>query len=90
MTSEPNAVPSTKNCTPAMPWLSLAVAVRSTVPLTVALLAGAVIDTVGGVVSVLATFTVTNADCVRPAGSLATAPSTCEPLATDVAFHVML
>src|SRR5262245_42533193 len=67
VTSEPNAAPSTKNCTPATPWLSLAVAVRSIVPPTVALLAGAVIDTVGGVVSELDTVTVTDADCVRPA-----------------------
>ena len=43
--------PSSLNCTPATLVLSEAAAVTATVPLTVAPFAGAVIDTVGGVVS---------------------------------------
>ena len=45
------ALLSTRNCTPATPTLSVAVAVRVTVPETVALGAGAVMVAVGGVVS---------------------------------------
>src|SRR2546427_8842183 len=59
VTSAPNATPSTRNCTPATPTLSEAVAVTATVPLTVAPFAGAVTLTAGGVVS---TVTVTVAD----------------------------
>jgi hypothetical protein len=57
--------------------LSLAFAVTETVPFTVAPFAGAVIETVGGVVSVvLLTVTVTLALVVLfPAASLATALS---------------
>ena len=50
-TAVPRFVPSTWNCTLATPTLSLALAETVTVPATVAPLAGAVIDTVGGVVS---------------------------------------
>src|SRR5690349_16973269 len=49
--SAPRFAPSSLNCTPATPTLSLALAVIDTTPDTVALFAGAVIDTVGGVVS---------------------------------------
>ena len=52
VSSAPSSVaPSTLNCTPATPTLSEAVAVRVTVPDTVAPLAGAVRLTVGAVVS---------------------------------------
>ena len=50
--SEPRLAPSSLNCTPAIPTLSDAVADTMTdEPETVALFAGAVIATVGGVVS---------------------------------------
>jgi hypothetical protein len=51
VSSAPVAVPSTRNWTPATATLSLASAVTLTMPLTCAVLAGAVIETVGGVVS---------------------------------------
>ncbi len=59
---------SSRNCTPTTPTLSEALAVTVTVPFTVAPLAGAVILTVGGVVSggggggALFTVTVTGAE----------------------------
>ncbi len=51
VTSVPIFAPSTLNCTPAIATLSLAVAVRVTVPVTRAFAVGAVNVTVGGVVS---------------------------------------
>src|SRR5207247_2198184 len=51
VSSAPRAAPSRKNWTPATPTLSEAVAVTDTGPETVAPLAGAVMLTVGGVVS---------------------------------------
>ena len=54
VTSAPTFVPSTANCTPATPTLSEADAERATLPLTVAVFAGVVRLTVGGVVSLLA------------------------------------
>src|SRR5881409_437623 len=51
VTSAPTLTPSSLNCTPTTPTLSVALAETVTVPATVALAAGAVIDTVGGVVS---------------------------------------
>src|SRR5438034_7876440 len=73
--SVPRLAPSTLNCTPTTPTLSLAVAETVTaVPDTVAPLAGAVIETVGGAVSGLFTVTVTAAEVVvLPAASRATA-----------------
>ena len=53
VSSAANGLLSTRNCTPATPTLSEAVAVRVTVPETVALGAGAVMVAVGGVVSPL-------------------------------------
>ena len=47
----PTSVPSTRNCTPATPTLSLALAMTFTMSDTCALLAGDVIATVGGVMS---------------------------------------
>src|SRR5438128_8342752 len=51
--SAPNAAPSSRNCTPATPTLSEAVAVTVTTPDTVAPALGDVTLTVGGVVSVV-------------------------------------
>ena len=51
VSSAPRFAPSSLNCTPATLTLSDAVAVTVTVPETVAPAAGAVIETVGGVVS---------------------------------------
>ena len=76
MSSAPRALPSRKNWTPTTPTLSLALASTATVPPTVASLAGAVSDTVGGVVSVLDTVTLTAVAVVwLPAASRATAVS---------------
>ena len=49
--SAPSAAPSTRNCTPATPTLSDALAVTSSVPLTVAPPAGAEMLTLGAAVS---------------------------------------
>ena len=49
--SAPRVAPSNLNCTPATPMSSLALAVTLTVPETVVPAAGAVMLTVGGVVS---------------------------------------
>ena len=87
MSSAPTFVPSTLNCTPATPTLSEAFADTVTVFCTVALFAGAVMETVGAVVS-LFTVTVTMVDVVvlLPA-SRATAVKLYEPLATVVVFQ---
>src|SRR5262249_14661175 len=73
----PYAAPSSRNCTLATPWLSVAVAVSATaLPDTVAVFNGAVSVTVGGSVSVLKTLTTTGAEVVRlPTRSRATAVS---------------
>src|SRR5437879_13874527 len=73
VTSAPRLAASSLNCIPTTPTLSVALAETVTVPLTVAPAAGAVIDTVGGVVS-LRTVTLTAAAvAVLPAASRATA-----------------
>ncbi len=59
VSSAPTLVPSTLNCTPATPTLSEAFADTVTVFCTVVLFAGAVMETVGAVVSALFTVTVT-------------------------------
>ena len=72
----PKFAPSSRNCTLATPTLSEAVAVTDTVLEIVAPFAGAVMDTVGGVVSGVVLFTVmlTAALVVEfPAASVATA-----------------
>ena len=51
VSSAPIAAPSARNVTPARPPASAALAETATVPVTVAPFAGAVSDTVGGVVS---------------------------------------
>src|SRR5439155_327802 len=68
VSSVPSAAPSSKNCTPATPTLSAALAVTVSVPETVAPLAGELMLTVGGVVSgggPFETLTVTGAEVVR-------------------------
>jgi hypothetical protein len=86
----PRLAPSSWNCTLATLTLSVAFAVTLTVPETVAPFAGAVTDTVGGVVSgvELLTVTVTAAlVVVFPAPSFAIALSVCEPLVDFVVSH---
>src|SRR2546422_7272739 len=51
VTSAPRLAPSSLNCTPTTPTLSVALAETVIVPATVAPAAGAVSETVGGVVS---------------------------------------
>ena len=77
VSSAPRFAPSNWNWTPITATLSDAVAETVTLaPATVAPLAGAVIDTVGGVPSTLFTVTLTEADVVElPAASRATAVS---------------
>jgi hypothetical protein len=73
------------------PTLSLALAVTEVVPDTVAPPAGAEIETVGAVTSVLLTVTVTDDEVVLlPAASRATAVSMCEPFEVPVVFHETL
>src|SRR5258708_5917981 len=89
--SAPRLAPSSRNCTPATPTLSEALAVTVTVADTVWPLLGEVMLTVGGVVSEggpLATVTVTGAEVVRlPAASRATAVMVCEPLLAVAVFQ---
>src|SRR5881296_138461 len=71
VTSAPRFAPSSLNCTPTTATLSVALAETVIVPATVAPAAGAVIATVGGVVSGgAAVVNVTSADVARfPAAS---------------------
>src|SRR5207245_3261116 len=71
VTSAPRLAPSSLNCTPTTPTLSVALADTVTVPAMVAPADGAVIETVGGVVSGgAAVVNVTSADVARlPAAS---------------------
>src|SRR4051812_43035272 len=82
--SAPTSAPSRRNCTPLTPTSSSAPAVTDRVPLTVDPAAGAVTDTVGGVVSlgavndtvlselVAAALVLPAASVAAPAGTLAT------------------
>ena len=91
MSSLPRAWPSRRNCTPATPTLSEAVAETVTVLETVAPEAGAVIETVGAVVSgvVFETVTVTAEEVpTLPAASRAWAVSVWLPLAAAVVFQL--
>src|SRR5439155_1751048 len=91
VSSAPSAPPSRRNCTPATPTLSEAVALTVTVDDTVAPFAGDVMLTDGGVVSGGGTFdtvTVTVLDEYRrPSASRATALSVCGPFPTDVVLQ---
>ncbi len=85
--SAPRAAPSSLNCTPATPTLSAALAVTAIVPETVAPLAGEVMLTVGGVVS-LATAIVIGAEVARlPAASRAAAVRVWDPLLAVTVFQ---
>ncbi|HTP44344.1 MAG TPA: hypothetical protein VMJ13_07245, partial [Candidatus Acidoferrum sp.] len=91
VSAAPTFAPSTCNCTLATPTLSEAVTLTVTVPFTVALLAGDVIETVGGVVSALFTVTVTTALVAAfPAASFATAASVWLAFETEVVFQEKL
>ncbi len=80
VSSAPKAAPSSRNCTPATPRLSAALAVTLIVPETLVPFAGDAMLTVGAVVS-LAIVIVTGAEVVRlPAASRATAVSVYTPL----------
>src|SRR5205823_6837794 len=82
------ALPSIRTLHAALPILSEAFARTVTVAVTVAPLAGAVIATVGGVVSTFDTVTVTAGDVHgRPGASRASAVSVCEPLLAVAVFH---
>jgi len=88
VSSAPRLLPSTRNCTPATPTLSLAVALTVVVPDTVAPFAGELMLTVGAVVSVFDTVTEIADEVVRfPAASRATAVNVCDPLLTVVVFQ---
>jgi hypothetical protein len=87
VSSVPSEAPSKRNCTPATATLSLAVAETVTVPVRLAPLAGAVIETVGAVVS-FAIVTVTTVVVVwLPAASRARADKVCVPFATVALFQ---
>src|SRR5207237_122816 len=86
ITSAPRFAPSSLNCTPTTPTLSVALAETVTMPETVAPAAGAVIDTVGGVVSATVTLTAA-AVAVLPAASRATAVRVCSPVEAVAVFH---
>src|SRR5947208_7854367 len=90
VSSAPRFVPSSLNCTPMTPALSVALAETLTVPATIAPEVGAVMDTVGGAASGtgLLTVTLTSADVVLlPAASRATAVRVCDPLVATVVFQ---
>src|SRR5439155_4970281 len=85
VTSAPRFVPSSLNCTPTTPTLSLALAETVTVPDTVAPGVGEAMEMVGGVLS---TVTLTAAEVVwLPAPSRATAVTLCEPLLAVVLVY---
>ncbi len=90
----PGAAPSIMNCTLATPTLSFAAAATVTLPLTDDPDAGAVIVTLGGVVSgggAFETVTVTGLDTnSMPSRSRATAVSVCDPSADVVVPHATL
>jgi hypothetical protein len=85
--SAPSGAPSSRKRTPTTPTLSLAVADTVTVPDTVAPATGAVIETVGGVLS-LKSVTLTAALVVWfPAASRATAVREWAAFVADPVFH---
>src|SRR5258708_7076427 len=86
VTSAPRFAPSSLNCTPTTPTLSDALAPTVVVPDTVAPAAGAVMLTVGGVVSLKTVTVAAAAVAVLPAPSRATAVTVCGPLLARVPF----
>ena len=89
VSSGPAGTPSSLNWTPATDTLSVAFAAIDTMPPTVDMLAGEVIDTAGALVS-LKTLTITEAVEVFPAASRASAVSACAPLAASAVFQLRL
>ena len=88
MSAAPKFTPSSLNCTPVTPTPSVAVAVTVTAPpLTNEPFAGAVIDTVGGVLSIV---TERVAVAVFPVASVATALKVCGPFVTPAVFQEKL
>src|SRR5262249_53950112 len=90
VSSAPRLTPSNWNCTPTTPLLSEAVAETVIVPSTVAPLAGAEMETVGGVGSGLFTVTVMEAVVELPAASRARALTVCDPLLAVAVSQVAL
>src|SRR5437773_8622345 len=87
VSSAPTATLSSRNCTPATPTLSAAVADTVIVPDTVAAFAGAVSDTVGAIRS-LKTVTVTAAEVATlPDASRARAAGGGDVLAAVTSLH---
>src|SRR2546426_2616060 len=85
--SPPRLAPSSLNCTPTTPTLSVALAATVIVPATDAPDGGVVIATVGGVRSGLLTITVTDAEvAVLPVASRAVAVSVWAPARAVVGF----
>src|SRR5260370_39446002 len=70
MSSAPRHMPSTFNCTPTTPMLSVALAETVIVPETIAPEAGAVIETLGGKLS-----TVTSTGAAGPGAPAASPPT---------------
>ena len=88
MSSAPRLAPSRVNWTPATPMLSAAVALTGVVPVRVAPAAGALTETVGGVMSLL-TVTLTGAEVVvLPAASRAIARRVWAPLPAAAVFQL--
>src|SRR5437667_990090 len=84
VTSAPRFTPSSLNCTPTTPTLSVASADTVIVPDTVAPVDGAVMETVGGVVSLKTVTLTATAVAVFPAASRATAVKVWAPLVAAV------
>src|SRR5439155_25191815 len=88
VTSAPSLAPSSFNCTPATPTLSVALAETEIAPETMEPADGAVMETAGGVVSATVTLTAV-AVAVLPAASRATAVSVCAPMAATAVFQLV-
>src|SRR5438552_2324842 len=85
VTSAPRFTPSSLNCTPTTPTLSVASADTVTVPTTEAPGVGEEMETVGGLLSTVTL--IAAAVAVFPAASRATAVKLCEPLLAVVVFQ---
>src|SRR5216117_2877129 len=80
VSSAPRLAPSSRNCTPATPTLSDALAVTATVPDTVAPEAGAVRVTLGGVVSAAPASALNATICITQAFEFCVAVALYEPV----------
>jgi hypothetical protein len=85
--SVPSPTLSTKNRTPTTPTLSVAVAVTVVVPFTVAPDEGAVMATVGAVLSLKTVTVIATEVAALPAASRATAVRVCGPLVAAFVSH---